>query len=366
MRAFKLLAFAAIGLSTYVAFSGFAESSRWRSENTFFQMSVLGQLAPDDDDPTVMLRMWGHEGLLIRAHSIRVSHDEGHNWELAGRVSATQGPKSFQEVWIRNDRGIYALVDGSVLESSSQGREWKETGKIARTIGNFTGINGDNDESWMVSVGQRSVRIPKESLSSLPKYANDVASTSKDPRMLIPAIAISDENGKVWRPARVPKEIGPLYQVIVSGVSAVALGPYAILTTNDKGQSWSSPKLVGLENREESYPVSATIVGQQVWISLKNGVLLMGDISKHELFILSNSVGPLEDLRFADSCAGFALRAGNVVGTTDGGTTWSELAHSGNAVALCLWGSDAAAMATHSQVVRVSPEQGNRNTSCHM
>jgi len=365
MSKLRLTALAALGILGLLSMRGFAEpySHSGKQVNSLSEVSILGRITSDGDDPTVTLYIWENQGLLIRMHSIWSTGEGGRSWKLMGQVSQHRGPSSFEAVWPRNKTDIFALAGGSVFESTNQGRDWKRKGAIPGSIGSFRAMAGDDEEKWLVSAGQRSVPTSQKNLSSLPKYANDVASTSQAPRMFIPAISIAEDDGQIWQSAPLPKEIGALDRVVVSGSFAIAIGPYTVLTTTNKGRSWLAPKEIGVGDEEEAYPLSAAIFGKRLWVSLKNGTLLTGDISKQELAVVSKSAVPLEDLRFTDSCRGFALRENNLATTADGGITWREVTHSKDVLAMSVSRSGIFA-ATHDQVLRINPQHGQPGTAC--
>lgn len=326
-------------------------------------ISVLARLPTDADDSTIALRMWGKDGLLVRAHSIWSTHDEGRRWELTAAPVPRTGPRSFEAIWLRTYANIFALSDGSVFCSSNQGREWTRKSALSTSAGIFEALRGDDGGTWTVSVGHRSVPIPTNSLASIPKYANDIGSTSELPRKLVPALVISDRAG-TWKSVSWTAGLGPLDRVVVNGSLAVALGPYIVLATADKGSSWFAPKESGIsQGEEEAYPLSAAISQNQIWVSLKNGVILTGDISKREITFLAKSKGPLDDLTFVDSCVGYALRDNELVLTPDGGRSWQDLTHSKAVMAFSISQSAIIAV-THDQVLQVALHSAGKSAGC--
>ena len=229
--------------------------------------------------------------------------------------------------------------------------------------GSFSTITGDDAGTWLLIAGEQSIPVPRKSRNSIPKYADDV--TSHAPRMLVPSIATSNDHGNTWQRARLPGEIGPLEQLVVSGSSAVAIGPYAVLTTEDKGRSWFDPKENGIEETtEEAYPLSAAIFGKRVWLSLKNGTVLTGEIAKHELTPVKKSSEPLGDLAFIDSCVGFALGENDDLETTaDAGATWREVTNSERVIAFSTSKSGILA-ATHDHILQISMPQSQSTSGC--
>ena len=143
----------------------------------------------------------------------------------------------------------------------------------------------------------------------------------------------------------------------------MALGPYVVFSSTDSGKSWSALRLEPWMEKEEAYPVAATISGNRWWVSLKNGTLLSGTPGKQELSQVAQSTGPLEGLIFLNRCVGFALREDDLVKTTDGGHTWMPLTHSRNVKALYVTQSRAF-VATHDQILQVEVDPAEDTGAC--
>jgi hypothetical protein len=153
--------------------------------------------------------------------------------------------------------------------------------------------------------------------------------------MMVPAILISRKSDDNWRSIALPKAIGPIDRIVVSGNFAAALGPYVVFVSTNSGESWSALSYGAVDNEEEDvYPVSAAIFGERIWVSFKNGSLFGGSVRKQELLSISKSSSPLGPLTFVSPCAGLALRADDVVKSEDGGVTWISVTHSKNVRAL--------------------------------
>jgi photosystem II stability/assembly factor-like uncharacterized protein len=330
--------------------------------NAHADTQLLGSVSHDGDDPTVALRMDGREGLLIRTRTIWLSRDGGHAWARVAEASNDHGPASFDTAWARSVADVFVVNGSSIYETKNSGRTWSEKKPNPRSSGDFLAIAGNETGASLALAGSRSVPISSTKLSSLPKYANDVSSTSQSPRMLIPAIMMSHDLGKTWGLVSLPAGLGPLDSIAVSGDFAVSLGPYAIFTSSDGGVSWSAPD-VSPSDGEEAYPLAAAIFGNHFWVSLKNGTLLTGSVSKRGVLAISKSSTPLSGLEFTSSCVGFALRADQLVTTEDGGATWQQVTTPGNVVALSATKSRVI-IATHDQILEIDVQSGTGSDTC--
>lgn len=343
-----------ISLLSFLGPSPFTIANRQSHDdaNTAFGAVILGSVGPDTDDPTVTVRIKGKEGILVRAQSIWESKDGGATWNVAATPPTNPHIESFGNAWVRNTADVFLVANSTVYETSDQGRSWTAVSKLRQMEGDFLAVAGDESGSWLATVGSHSLAISNKELSSLPKYADDDNSTSRSPRMLVPAVITSHNQGKTWQSAHLLNALGPLNRIVVNGNNAVALGPYAIFISSDKGASWSRIKNGVWNVREESYPVSAAIFGNRVWVSLKNGILLTGLTSNDYLSLVSNSSGQKEGLTFTRDCIGFAINEGQLISTRDGGVTWREVANADNVVALSAMES-AVFAATHEQILEV-------------
>lgn len=355
------IALIAMMVSLMECFAGCAERPvAKKKENT---ISVLGKVPSDLEDPTMALRMVGQKGFLIRTWSIWTSEDQGRIWHKAGTAQRGSTPGSFEALWIKDRGHILATSGKTVLESINDGRNWVKKFRTSDVKRDFLAISGDEESSWVLIGGAQSVPVPPGQLGTLPKYANDVSSTSRAPRMLVPAIMISRDHGDTWRSAHLPASVGTIDTIVVSGRIAMALGPYVVFSSTDSGKSWSALRLEPWMEKEEAYPVAATISGNRWWVSLKNGTLLSGTPGKQELSQVAQSTGPLEGLIFLNRCVGFALREDDLVKTTDGGHTWMPLTHSRNVKALYVTQSRAF-VATHDQILQVEVDPAEDTGAC--
>jgi photosystem II stability/assembly factor-like uncharacterized protein len=302
-----------------------ASHKRQHHEDRSVESTLLGRLVPDTDDPTVALRIIGQKGLLIRAQSIWITGDAGRTLSTTAKATGNVGPASFQTAWPKDIADILMLSEGFVYETDDSGRTWSRRTALPGSTADFLAIAGEDSGTWVTIVGSLSTPISRKELSELPKYADDVSSTQQSPRMLVPAIITSHDHGNTWQVVDLPKAIGPLDSIAISGNSALALGPYAVLISSDKGMTWSAAETGAWDREEEAYPLSATIFGNRMWVSLKNGTLLSGETSKRRLSLVSKSHNPLIELEFTSPCTGFAIQDDHLITTGDGGVTWRRL-----------------------------------------
>jgi hypothetical protein len=136
----------------------------------------------------------------------------------------------------------------------------------------------------------------------------------------------------------------------MSGTYGVAWGSYAVYSTTNTGFSWKLVEMNIPGNDEEAYPISASIAGDRLVVSLKNGWILEGSITETALSSvahLSNLLGPLV---FVNSCTGFGVssekspKSGRyevdvLMKTEDGGATWTPVLHAKKIVALSVEGT---------------------------
>jgi hypothetical protein len=133
----------------------------------------------------------------------------------------------------------------------------------------------------MFLVGGRSVATTKQEFEELPQYARDP--TTAQPRMIIPMISVSADYGKTWHAMRLEKGVGYLDSVIVAGSKELTWGPYAVYASTGSGKSWKLMKIDIPDGEEDAYPVSGAIVADRVYVSLKNGRLLSGQMGGEAL-----------------------------------------------------------------------------------
>ena len=274
------------------------------------------------------LRVFGQDALLIDDDHIWQSLDGGHTWMQSASARKLGAPTSFSGAWLEGPAHVSTISDeGVVFESADAGRVWNRLGSIARPSGEFLAVAGDRTANRLVAVGSRSVPRSRAYADGVPKYAEDVSSVL---RMLIPAIVTSKDAGKTWQSALLPSAIGNLDTIIVTGNSAIALGPYSVEATTDGGESWHLMRQSRGQSEEEGYPTSAAIWGDQVWVGLKNGFLLKGQIRGRTLGVVSKASFPWGNLIFRDPCEGYAIIGDDISRTADGGVTWQTLTHSGD------------------------------------
>jgi photosystem II stability/assembly factor-like uncharacterized protein len=243
-------------------------------------------------------------------------------------------PSSFDAAFALTPSHILAISGGELFESTDAGRTWRRKNLISDEKGDVLAIGGYEGDSWTVLGGERSIPISRQEFSSLPNYAQDGSSSAQCPRIMVPDILTSRNAGVTWQTVALPKAIGPIDEVAVSGSFAVALGPYVVLISKDSGQVWSAILQKAIEEDEDSFPVDAAIFGDRLWISFKNGDLIGGSITKLDFLRISKSSSALGPLTFVSSRQGFALENDDLVETADGGAIWVPLTHSKDVRAL--------------------------------
>ena len=307
----------------------------------------LGEVPPDELYSTRMLDIAGGKGIIVTEHTILSSEDGGHNWKVRAKLGIDEEPSEIDGAWLDSASLLYVVSGGALFMSPNLGSSWKQM-NTERRDANYLMIAGDRDHGLIVLVGGRSISIPHKQWLTLPKYAVDNSTASPD-RMVIPAISISNDQGRTWRSVELPKAIGHLDGVRMTGDYGVAWGPYAVYASTDAGVSWKIMRMDVPHQEEEAYPVSAAIAGKEIRVSLKNGRILGGQIDGHvlsPLAQLSESVGALS---FVDSCVGYGIAAeeapttegGDVLmRTEDGGAKWVPVLHSKRIVTLSVSESD--------------------------
>jgi hypothetical protein len=157
----------------------------------------------------------------------------------------------------------------------------------------------------------------------------------------------------------------------MSGTYGVAWGPYAVYSTTNTGLSW---KLIYDSGEgDESNPTFASITGDRLVVSLKDGRILEGSINDPALSSVAHLSNPLGPLTFVNLCTGFGVsseknpKSGREVDvlmkTEDGGKTWTPVLHSKKIVALSveetyLYG------AGYNRVFRIDLSRNQSTQSC--
>jgi hypothetical protein len=329
----------------------------------------LGDLPPDERYSTRMLSIEGEQGIIAREDIILGSNDGGLSWKVNAKSS--ENSQTIADAWPTSSNRLIILSGGSLFESSELGTVWKplDTGLKKKVIN--LAIAGDRIRGQVVLVGMRSVSITQTQLAELPRYAQDSSTTS--PSMVVPAISISSNNGRTWQSIQLPKAIGYLDGVKVSGLYEVAWGPYAVYASIDGGQSWRLMTMDVPYDEDDAYPISAAIAGKKLQISLKNGRVLTGSLAGNKLSTVAHLSHALGQLTFIDSCTGFGVSSADdpkadreediLMKTEDGGATWNDVFQTKRIVALSVDNSDLNG-ASLDRVFRIHVNRGETVRSC--
>lgn len=300
----------------------------------------LGSLPVDELYSTRAMKFEGNRGVIIREHSTLISNNEGHSWS---RLRNTDSTADISSAWATPSLHLLRLSDDSLLVSDTPGAEAKRIPLREENVSYLAAAAPETLEQIIV-VGGRSVTTTAQQLAMLPQYAHDP--TTASPRMIVPAISISSDHGKTWKTADMEKAIGYLDSVKVAGKDEIAWGPYAVYVSTDNGKSWRLMKMDIPDGEEEAYPVSGAIVADHVYISLKSGRLLSGEIDGQSLKSLARLPSAIGQLTFSTSCAGFGISPSTtsdedvLMGTENGGETWTPILRAKKIVALTVSGSE--------------------------
>jgi photosystem II stability/assembly factor-like uncharacterized protein len=327
----------------------------------------LGDLPSDEYYSTRLLSLSGDQGVAVTEDTVLGSDDGGRNWKVKAKKSEVPG--TISDAWLGSSNRLFLLSGGTLFESSDLGPTWKPMDTVQDRV-SYLAITGDRTRKRVVLVGEKSVSITRTQLAELPKYAQD--SSSSSPSMVVPAISISSDEGRTWRSIQLPKAVGYLDGVKISGAYGVAWGPHAVYASTDGGISWKLMNMDVPGDEEEAYPVSAAITAEKFRISLKNGRILAGSITGHNLSTIAQLHAPLGHLIFFDQCTGFGVtsegglntgREDALVKTEDGGITWNQVLNSKKIVALSSGASDLYG-ATADRVFRIAVIIGKETGSC--
>jgi hypothetical protein len=338
--------------------------SQTKSTNNF-TISILGKVPVDEYYSTLALEIdQNNHGVLVRRDGIWVSQDRGLNWRREVEASDNIIP-FILSAWPATPSHIYTISNGKAYKTTNTGKSWKIVNLGSNAGSNFYTIAGDIKSKLIILGGSRSVPIRKEELYKIPKYAQDVGSSEKEPKMFIPSILFSTNAGEDWQVPVLPKtEIGPIDNFMVSYNYIIAYGPYVILLSKDSGKSWSKISLLDSlpEDEEDTYPIGAGIFREKIWISLKNGNLYSGSIRDQKMSHISKSISPLESLVFINPCFGFA-RNGDLMKTEDSGATWVPIIKSKRIRALYdtqsgIYGVD------YDHIFKVNVKQSEHSANC--
>ncbi len=300
----------------------------------------LGSLPQDELYSTRIMTIAGNRGVIIKEQSTLVSNNGGHSWT---RLRNTGSSADISSAWSTPSLQLLRLSDDSLLVSDAPGAETKKI-PLKETNVSYLAAAASEALQQIILVGGRSVMTTAQQLAMLPQYAHDP--TTASPRMIVPAISISNDYGKTWQAPDMEKAVGYLDSVKVNEKNEVAWGPYAVYASTDSGKSWRLMKMDIPDGEEEAYPVSGAIVADRVYISLKNGMLLSGEIDGQSLKSVARLPSAIGQLTFTSSCVGFGISPSTtndedvLMETENGGETWTPALRAKKIVALTASGSE--------------------------
>jgi photosystem II stability/assembly factor-like uncharacterized protein len=300
----------------------------------------LGNLPSDDLYSTKAMRVSGYRGVIVKEHSTLISNDGGRSWT---RLNNTGPSEDISSAWLTPSLQLLRLSDDSLLVSDTpvaavEAIPFKEEDVSYLATAATEGLH------QMFLVGGRSVATTAQQLETLPQYAHDP--TTASPRMIVPAVSVSSDDGKTWQTVGMEKAVGYLDSVKVVDEDVIAWGPYAVYVSTDTGKSWKLMKLDIPDGEEDAYPISGAIVAYRVYISLKNGMLLSGRIDGRSLKSLTRSPSAIGQLIFTSSCVGFGISPSTtkdedvLMETENGGEAWTPVLRANRIVALTASGSE--------------------------
>jgi hypothetical protein len=301
----------------------------------------LGALPPDELYSARFLDITDDEGILVTRNSVLASKDGGLNWSSAAYARGPEALHGFIGAWLSTPYRIYLLSDAMSLQKSSIGLPLT---LIPAHVGarSYMDIYGDAPSGMIFVVGGESVPVTKGQFADLPPYAQ--GNDANSPSMMTPLISVSHDDGRTWHSTRIEHGIGSLNGIRMFGSNGIAWGPYEIVISADKGRSWRRTKTDIPADEEDAYPVSASIVGNTVYVSTKNGHLLKGSVVSGSLSTVSHIPSPLTDLLFVSDRIGFGVlpsdqpkekrEESQLMRTDDGGNTWVPILKTRRIVAI--------------------------------
>ena len=323
----------------------------------------LGNLPIDELYSTKAMKMDGNRGVIIREHATLNTIDGGRSWSQLRKTSSSVDVSS---AWLTPSLHSLRLSPDSLLVSEAPGAE---TRVIPLKEENVSYLSAASTETLqqMFLVGGRSVATTKQEFEELPQYSRDP--TAAQPRMIIPMISVSGDYGKTWQAMGLEKAVGYLDSVVVAGSKELAWGPYAVYASTDSGKSWKLMKIDTPDGEEDAYPVSGAIVADRVYVSLKNGRLLSGQMGGESLKPFSRLPSAIGQLTFVGSCTGFGIAPSTtndedvLMETKDSGEIWFPVLRAKKIVALTSSGSEVFG-ATQNRAFRLKAGDDHVGESC--
>jgi photosystem II stability/assembly factor-like uncharacterized protein len=287
-------------------------------------------------------------GIIIRSDDILRSEDRGVTWKIQSSARANEGPPAGFLITHDSNNLLYSIFidgcpgyDNCLSVSRDDGSTWKRTGIRLKGVTYF-GATANSQNGLIILVGGKI--FPMRHLDDVPRYALG----SKPYTKFVPSIAVSKDQGKTWHVTNMPKDIGYIDSVKMFGLYGVAWGTFGVYVTTDAGMTWRSMGMHVSSDEDEPYPIFATVIGDRLWVCLKNGRVLSGPITGRRIVTKVNLHGIVSDLSFVGSCLGFAtisvLRANGfqdgMIKTEDGGHTWDAVSNLKDVGSLTLDGTD--------------------------
>ncbi len=300
----------------------------------------LGSLPSDELYSTKAMRISAGHGVIVKEHSMLVSDDGGRSWT---QLRNTRSSADISSAWLTPSLHLLRLSDESLLVSDKPSSAAKAIPLKEEEVSYLAAAATENLQQ-MFLVGGRSVTTTAQQLETLPQYAHDPTTGSL--RMIVPVISVSSDHGKTWQMVGMEKAIGYLDSVKVVDKDAIAWGPYAVFASTDNGKSWKLMKLDIPDGEEDAYPVSGVIVADRVYISLKNGRLLRGEIDGQSLKPSSRLPSAIGQLTFTGPCVGFGISPSPkndedvLMETENGGEAWVPILRAKKIVALTADGTE--------------------------
>jgi len=322
----------------------------------------LGTLPIDELYSTKAMKIDGNRGAIIREHSTLTSIDGGRTWSQLKKGLSVD----VSSAWLTPSLHSLRLSADSLLVSDAPGAEATVIPLKEENV-SYLAAAASETLQQMFLVGGRSVATTKQELEELPQYARDP--TTAQPRMIIPMISVSSDYGKTWQAIGLEEAVGYLDSVEVTGNNELAWGPYAVYASTDSGKSWKLMKMNTSDGEEDAYPVSGAIVADRIYVSLKNGRLLSGQIGGESLMPFSRPPSAIGQLTFIGPCMGFGIAPSTtndedvLMETKNGGETWFPILRAKKIVTLTSSGSEVFG-ATQNRAFRFRLAAGSSSGTC--
>ncbi len=300
----------------------------------------LGSLPSDLLYSTKAMRIYGNSGAIVKENSILISNDRGRSWSQSKNAGSSV---NILAAWLTPSSHLLRLSYEQLFFSDVPSAEVKAI-PLKEAEVSYLAVAATDTLQQILLVGGESVMTTARDLETLPQFAH--GPTTASPTMIVPVISVSSDHGQTWQKVGLEQAVGYLDSVKVFDKDGIAWGPYAVFASTDAGKSWKRMKMDTPAGEEEAYPVSAAIVDDRVYISLKNGRLLSGEISGQTLRPFARSSSAVGQLTFINSCVGFGISPSTtndedvLMETSNGGKVWNPLLRAKKIVALTADGSE--------------------------